>query len=264
MVAYFIFLQFNLYLGNMIKSLAFLLFLLLFSVSLAQDPDDGKGSLLEAEAKISLNSNGIAYIPAFSLDKPAVIGALSLKKGRFSYDPQLSYGLNLKPWIIDNWFHYRIVDRSVFELKAGGVFSAFFSELETPDEPVLQVQKYLAAELVASYNFAPFSSLAFTYLIDRGQDPGTLNGHFFNLQAERSGIRLGQKGILLASLQVFYINYTGHNDGLFTAANLWASVRDFPFSVFFQGIQDLWTNMDPSPAFKWNVGLAYAIATPGI
>jgi hypothetical protein len=248
----------------MIKPLASLLILLIFSVSLAQETADSSSSLLEAEASLSLNSNGIAYIPAFSLDKPAIIGTLSLKKGRFSYDPQLSYGLNLKPWIIDNWFHYRIVNRTDFELKAGGVFSAFFSELETPDEPVLQVQKYLAAELVASYNIAPFTSLAFTYLIDRGQDPGTLSGHFFNLQAKRSEFKLGQKGLLLASLQVFYIDYTGSNDGLFTAAFLSATIRNIPFSLFFQAIQDLWTNMDPSPAFKWNVGLAYHIATPGV
>lgn len=248
----------------MIKSLASLPILLLFSVSWAQEAAEGTRSPLEAEASISLNSNGIAYIPAFSLDKPALIGKLNLKKGRFSYDPQLSYGLNLKPWIIDNWFHYRIVVRSDFELKAGAVFSAFFSELETLDEPVLQVQKYLAAELVASHKFSPSSSLAFTYLIDRGQDPGTLSGHFFNLQAEKSEILLGQKGLLRASLQVFYINYTGNNDGLFTAAYVSASIRDLPFSVFFQGIQDLWTNMDQSPPFKWNVGLAYHIATPGI
>jgi hypothetical protein len=29
-------------------------------------------------ARLSLNSNGIAYISAFSLDKPAIIGAFSL------------------------------------------------------------------------------------------------------------------------------------------------------------------------------------------
>lgn len=258
------FINLNLYLGNMIKSLASLLFLLLFTVSQAQERAEGKRSPLEAKASISLNSNGIAYIPAFSLDKPALIGTLSLKKGRFSYDPQLSYGLNLKPWIIDNWFHYRFVDREAFKLKVGGVFSAFFSELKTPEELVLQAQKYLAAELVASYHFTPLSSLAFTYLIDRGQDPGTLSGSFFDLKVERSEIKLGQKGLLLASIQVFYIDYTGNNDGLFTAGLLSASLLNFPLSVFFQGIQDLWTNMDPSPEFKWNVGLAYQIATTGI
>ena len=242
---------------------ASLCFLLIISITWSQEPADSAGSRLEAEATISLNSNGIAYIPAFSLDKPAIIGAFSLAKGRFSYDPQLSYGLDLKPWIIDNWFHYRIVDRPVFELKAGGVISAFFSEYETEEETLLRAQKYLAAELVGTYSFTPVSSIAFTYLIDRGQDPGTINGHFYNLQAERSEIRLGKKGLLLARLQLFYIDYSGENDGLFTAAYISASTRNFPLSVFFQGIQHIWTNIDPSPGFKWNAGLAYSIATPG-
>ena len=221
--------------------------------------DSTRSKKLKAEAKLSLNSNGIAYIPAFSLDKPAITGYFSLIKGRFSYDPQLSYGLDLKPWIIDNWFHYKIVDRPAFELRAGAIISAFFSEYETEDEPILQAQKYLGAELMGKYKFTPTSSLSFTYLLDRGQDPGTLSGHFFNLQADKSDINLGKRGLLSASLQIFYINYTGDNDGLFAAGNISASIRNIPFSIFFQAIQAIASNITPFPEFKWNVGLAYTL-----
>ena len=140
-------------------------------------------------------------------------------KGRFSYDPQLSYGLNLKPWIIDNWVHYKIVDRPVFEFKAGAVISSFFSEYET----------------------------------------GTVQGHFFNLQADRSDISIGERGLLSASVQLFYINYTGNSDGLFTAANISASLRKIPFSVFAQLIQAITSNISPFPEFKWNVGIVYTL-----
>lgn len=247
----------------MVKRLAPLILLFVFTVSWSQESTDStKSKKLEAAARISLNYNGIAYIPAFSLDKPALIGAFTLAKGRFSYDPQLSYGLDFKPWIIDNWFHYKIVDRPSFEFKAGAVFSAFFSEIETEDESILQAQKYLAVEFVSTYRFSPTSSLAFTYLLDRGQDPGTLSGHFFNLQAERSDFNLGKKGLLSTSLQLFYIDYTGDEDGLFAAANISASIRNIPFSIFFQAIQALASNITPFPEFKWNVGLAYSIRTP--
>lgn len=198
------------------------------------------------------------YLP-FHLINQLLLGAFSLQKGRFSYDPQLSYGLDLKPWIIDNWFHYKIVDRPVFEFKAGAVISAFFSEYESEDETILQAQKYLALEFIGRYKFSPTTSLAFTYLLDRGQDPGTLSGHFFNLQADKSDINLGKKGLLDAGLQLFYINYTGNEDGLFAAAYVSASLRNIPFSVFAQAIQALWSNIDPFPPFKWNVGLAYTL-----
>ncbi len=242
------------------KPLASLVLLCIFTISWSQEAADStRSKKLKAEAKVSLNSNGIAYIPAFSLDKPAIIGAFSLHKGRFSYDPQLSYGLDLKPWIVDNWFHYKIVDRPVFEFKMGTVISAFFSEYETEDETILQAQKYLALEFMGTYKFNPTTSLAFTYLLDRGQDPGTLSGHFFNLQADKSDINLGKKGLLDASLQLFYINYTGNEDGLFAAAYVSASLRNIPFSIFAQAIQALWSNIDPFPPFKWNVGLAYTL-----
>jgi hypothetical protein len=242
------------------KPLASLAFLFIFICSWSQDAADStRSKKLKAEARISLNSNGIAYIPAFSLDKPAIIGSLSLQKGRFSYDPQLSYGLDLKPWIIDNWFHYKIVDRPVFEFKTGAVISSFFSEYETEDETVLQAQKYLAVEFVGSYKLTPTSSLAFTYLLDRGQDPGTVTGHFFNLQADKSDIHLGKKGLLSASLQLFYINYSGNEDGLFTAGNISASIRNVPFSIFVQAIQAFTSNITPFPPFKWNVGLVYTL-----
>ncbi len=237
-----------------------LLFLFIFTLSWSQEnADSTRSKKLKAEATVSINSNGIAFVPAFSLDKPAIIGSFSLIKGRFSYDPTLSYGLDLKPWIIDNFFHYLIVDRPVFEFKVGALISAFFSEYETEDKTVLRAQKYLALEFAGKYKFNPKTSLAFAYLLDRGQDPGTTQGHFFNLQADRSDFEIGRKLLLSASIQLFYINYTGNTDGLFTAASVSASLRGIPFSIFGQAIQALTSNIDPFPQFKWNVGLAYIL-----
>lgn len=242
------------------KQLSSLVLIFIFTLSWSQESSDSiRSKKLEAEAKVSLNSNGIAYVPAFSLDKPAIIGTFSLIKNRFSYDPALYFSMDLRPWIIDNWFHYKIIDRPVFEFKLGGVISAFFSELETPEGVIYQTQKYLAAEFIAKYKFTPLSSLSFTYLIDRGQDPGTITGHFFNLQADRSDISLGKKGLLSASLQIFYLDYTGDNDGLFVAGNVSASIRNVPFAIFFQAVQGISSNITPFPGFKWNVGLSYTL-----
>lgn len=244
----------------MTKLLASLILFSVFTISWSQESADStRSKKLKAEATVSINSNGIAYIPAFSLDKPALIGSFSLIKGRFSYDPQLCYSLELRPWIIDNWFHYKIIDRPVFEFRAGAVISSFFSEIETDDEVIHQAQKYLAVEFTGKYKFNPTTSLSLTYLLDRGQDPGTVTGHFFNLQADKSDIRLGKRGLLSGALQVFYINYTGNEDGLFAAGNISFSLRNIPFAVFGQAIQAISSNIDPFPKFKWNVGLSYTL-----
>lgn len=244
----------------MTKLLASLILCSLFTISWSQESADStRSKKLKAEATVSINSNGIAYIPAFSLDKPAIIGSFSLIKGRFSYDPQLSYSLELRPWIIDNWFHYKIIDRPVFEFRAGAVISSFFTDIETDDEVIHQAQKYLAVEFTGKYKFNPTTSLALTYLLDRGQDPGTVTGHFFNLQGDKSDIKLGKRGLLSGTLQLFYINYTGNEDGLFTAGNISFSLRNIPFAVFGQAIQAISSNIEPFPKFKWNVGLSYTL-----
>jgi len=243
------------------KTLITLILFFVYTLSWAETPasDSTNSRKLKAEATVSLNSNGIAYIPAFSLDKPALIGMFSLKKGRFSYDPALSYSLELRPWIVDNWFHYTLMDLPYLEIRAGAVISSFFSEYRAPEGLIHRAQKYLAGELMARYKFSPLSSLSFTYLVDRGQDSGTLNGSFYNLQYDRSALPLGKKGLLSTSLQVFYIDYTGDNDGLFVAGNMSISLRKVPFAVFVQAIQALGSNIDPFPEFKWNVGLSYTL-----
>ena len=241
------------------RLLIHLAFLFIFTVSWSQEKADSTKSKLEANGTISINSNGIAYIPAFSLDKPAIIATFSLAKNRFSYDPILSYGLDLKPWIIDNWLHYKIVDKPAFELKAGLVISAFFSEYEAPNEVILQAQRYFAAELTGIYKFATNSSLSLTYLHDRGQDEGTLIGHYINLGVDKSEIAIGKKGLLYASLQLFYLNYSGNNDGLFVSPKISFSLRNIPSSIYFQAIQAWESNITPFPEFKWNIGLSYTL-----
>lgn len=161
----------------MIKLLASLIIIFIFTVSWAQEEADSSKAKLEASGTISINSNGIAYIPAFSLDKPAIIGAFTLAKNRFSYNPILSYGLDLRPWIIDNWLHYKLIDKPAFEL-------------ETEDEVIWQAQRYFAVEFTGVYIVAPNSSLSLTYLYDRGKDPGTLKGHYVNFGVKKAEIAI--------------------------------------------------------------------------
>lgn len=245
---------------HLIKHLLSLLFIFIFTLTCwSQEETKSSKAKLKAKGSVSLNSNGIAYIPAFSLGKPAIIGSFSLVKNRFSYDPQLSYGLDLRPWIIDNWMHYKLIARPSFELIAGGVISAFFSDYETQDEVLKRAQRYFALETTGVYKWAPNASMSFTYLRDMGADPGTLKGHFVNLGIERSEIKLGDKGLLMAAIQIFYIDYTGNNDGLFVSPKASLSISTVPFSLFVQAIQALQSNIDPFPGFNWNVGMVYTL-----
>lgn len=234
-----------------------ILLLFLFLGSYSNEPADTSRSNLTAGCIVSINSNGIASIPAFSLGKPAAVAAITLSKGRFSLDPVLAYGLNMKPWYIDAWLHFMIIDKPVFKLRTGFNFSNFFSEYKLPDKDILQSDRYWAAEAAAFYYFTPGTNVSLMYWRDMGQEPGTIKGHYISLAGEKNGIKIGADVLLGCSLQIFYIDYDGNNDGLFVTPKVSFSAHDFPLSVFFQAIEAIKSNISPFPGFRWNAGLAF-------
>lgn len=242
------------------KDLIFFVFLLVGITALAKEKSDSTKHPLKVSGDISMNSNGIAPIPAFSLGKPVISTNLSFKKNRFSYDPLLAYGLNFKPWIIDHWFHYILVDKPKFELKTGACISMFFSEYETsdPDDEIWQGQRYGTLELAMKYKISKTSSLSFMVWRDQGLDPGTIAGFFINVEAEKSDIRLGEHFMMGLYLQAFNLEYTDRNDGIFISPKISCTSTDVPAFIFFQAIQPLTYDMETEPEFQWNVGVGFS------
>lgn len=116
-------------------------FIFVFTVSFPQQKPDTSRVKFISSATFSLNSNGFSSIPAFSLGKPAVVASLALAKGRLSYDPVLAYGLDMKPWYIDSWIHYMLMDKPSVKLRTGVNFSMFFSKYKLPDRSILQGER---------------------------------------------------------------------------------------------------------------------------
>jgi len=230
-----------------------------FNEALTQESTESKKSTLKAGCNFSINTNGISSIPSFSLGAPAVIAAPTFTKGRFNYEPVLAYDLDIQPWFIDNWFRYKIIDRPKFEFRTGLNFSMYFSDYKLPDETILQAQRYWAVEFTTFYRPTVNSFISAAYWNDRGQDPGTITGHYLSLMGERSEIGIGKSLLLAANMHLFYINYNGNNDGLFISPKVTTSVRNLPFALFFHVIQAITSNISPFPGFSWNLGFSYTI-----
>jgi hypothetical protein len=234
-----------------------LLLLIICTTAYSGEKTDSTRAKLQISGNVSLNSNGMAPIPAFSLGKPAIIAALTLAKKRFSYDPSVAYGLNLRPWTIDNWLHYRLIFKPKFELRAGFDFSMFFMEYDTGEDKILQGQQYLTAEIAGIYKISPQNSVTLMYWSDNGQDPGSLKGNFYNIVYDQANIRIGNSLHLSVNVQLFYLDYTGNNDGLFISPKIALTYKDLPLSVFSQATQAITSNTEPFPGFRLNAGLAY-------
>lgn len=235
------------------------LFVFIFTITYSQEETSASKRKLNAGATISLNSNGIASIPAFSLGKPAVIASISLVKNRFSYTPTLAYGLDLRPWFIDNWLNYKIIRKPAFELTAGFNISTFGNKYNLPEGYVWEAQRYFAFAMTGVYKISSKNLLTLAYWSDNGQEKGTIKGHFFNLVGERNDMNVGKSVLISAAVQIFYINYDGKNDGLFISPKVSSSIKDVPFSIFFQATQAISSNIEPFPGFRWNIGVSYTL-----
>lgn len=237
-----------------------LLFVFIAICSFSQEDSLSSKRKLRASASISLNSNGIAPIPAFTLGKPAVMASMSLVKSRFSYDPTLAYGLDFRPWFLDNWLHYKLIVRPTFELRTGFNICSFFSQYTPLPNFVWYVQRYFTFELAGMYRFSPVSTMSLLCWNDRGQDPESLIGNYVGLFWDRSEINIGKEALLNLSIHLFYINYTGNNDGLFISPKISASLRKLPsYSLFFQANQGIQSNIKPFPGFISNLGISYSL-----
>jgi hypothetical protein len=239
------------------KSMFFVLFLISFSGAFASEAQDSTKNKLSAAASVSINSNGIASIPAFSLGAPAIIAIVNLNKGRFSYDPVLAYSIDMKPWYFDSWLHYRIIRRTKFELRTGFNFSNFFSHVNLNGQDMIKGERYWAGELAGFFKTSSKNILSLMYWSDNGIDPGSIRGHYISLEDNLINIPIGRRLLFGAGLQLFMISYDGDNDGVFVSPKLSLGIRETPVSVFFQATQEIESNIVPHPGFKWNVGANY-------
>jgi len=240
------------------KSIFFIFLSLLSTLAISKEKSDSTKSPLNISGELTLNSNGIAPVPAFAFGKPTFKSNITLKKNRFSYNSQLSYGLNFKPWIMDNWFHYLLIDNPKFEFRTGLDISVFFSDYQAPDKDIIQGQRYVAFELAGKYIITPRNSISLMAWSDNGIDQGSISGYFIDLVYEHVDIRIGKNLLLDVNVQTFYTDYTGNNDGFFISPQVSLSVRNVPFFIFSQAIQPLTSNISPYPDFQLNIGLGFS------
>ena len=227
--------------------------------SISQENTVSSKRKLQTTASFSLNSNGMAPVPAFSLDKPAIMASITLVKNRFSYEPVLAYGIDSRPWFIDNWMHYKLIVRPAFELRTGFNPSSYFNEYTPSNEFIWHCQRYFTYELAGMYRFSHSNTLSLLYWNDRGQEKESLKGHYVSLFWDISELKIGKKVQMNLNFQLYYINYDGNNDGLFLSPKILCSARNSPFTLFFQANQALQSNITPFPKFKWNIGISYSL-----
>lgn len=211
---------------------------------------------------ILVTNNGIAQIPAYSLDRPAVSALLFLKIKRFSYEPDFNFALDGRPWGFGQSFFYHVANKNKFRLRVGPALGLAFSYPEVMQNGELvkinKGERYFISKILPSYLFSKRTTLSLIYWNGQNLEEQSINSiNFLSALLSITQIPLGSKLYTSLYPQVFYLNVDG-DDGLFAAPVIAAGIRDIPFFLSSQVNATLLTRMNPRPAFKWNIALNYA------
>ena len=216
-----------------------------------------KNDSLQLSGMMSISRIGFSPVPSFSFDGPIASAFLTIAKAKINYEPGVFWGLNGKPWIIDNWLKYRLLNTASIQLRAGinpGIF--FKSELIDEKNEIIKANRNITMGLFGNYKITRLLSLRFTYWYNKRFDSGTLSGHFLDVTGLFPDIQAAKKITVNIKPELFYFNNAGPVDGLFSAAGITIAHIKCPVSLYLQCVEKLWTNFIADD-FKWNAGITW-------
>ena len=210
---------------------------------------------------ITATNNGISTFPNLSLGKPAAIFDFSVGSKRWSFDPQLRFSMQGKPWTFIFWGRYKVVNDKKFKFTIGAHPAFSFKEenvlaLNGDSKTVMNVYRYAAAEFVPNVILSKNFSVGLYYLYSHGVDPGTTtNSHFIKLNTAISNIKLSESSFLKWQPQAYYLKMDSR-EGYYASSVLTLTTKNCPFAV--SSIMNKIIKSDiPGDDFVWNVSLVY-------
>jgi hypothetical protein len=210
---------------------------------------------------ITATNNGISTFPNLSLGKPAAIFDFSVGSKRWSFDPQLRFSMQGKPWTFIFWGRYKVVNDKKFKFTIGAHPAFSFKEenvlaLNGDSKTVMNVYRYAAAEFVPNVILSKNFSVGLYYLYSHGVDPGTTtNSHFIKLNTAISNIKLSESSFLKWQPQAYYLKMDSR-EGYYASSVLTLTTKNCPFAVS-SIMNKIIKSEIPGDDFVWNVSLVY-------
>lgn len=225
---------------------------------------DSTKNLLFLKSGVTLTNKGISLIPSFTLGKPAAIFDLSLGKHRLSFDPQLRFSLEGKPWSFIFWWRYKLLNNKKFKIGVGAHPSLVFRTITVPVNgvvtDVIQSHRYVAAEFVPNYFFTKTISAGFYYLYSHGVDKGSVNHtNFLTLNCNFTHIKLGNAFYSRLNPQFYFLRQDG-KEGYYFTNTLSLGKNNSPVSIQSIINKAIKTRINPENKFIWNISFIYSFS----
>jgi hypothetical protein len=210
---------------------------------------------------VTVTNNGISVIPTFTLGKPAAIFDMSVGRKKLSFEPQMRFALEGKPWSFIFWWRYKLLNTKRWSIGAGAhpslVFRNKLISTDSASGTQITAVRYLAGELAPNYRVSKNFSVGMYYLYAHGLDKGTThNTNFLTINCNFSHIPVRDQFYLRFSPQLYYLKMDQY-DGFYVTATLSVLKQGFPLQLSFMGNKVIKTSISTSKDFVWNASLVY-------
>lgn len=215
----------------------------------------------EVSGSIEFTNNGIAILPVFALGKPASILNLRLAKKKWSFEPEIRFALEGKPWSMHFWFRHQTIKKKKFQLRLGIHpalnFRTIMTNTGSAERTLLESRRYLNAEIVPTYQLSERVKVGMYYFYVHGFDDGVSNAHLFLARiAFNQLIELGEKKFYASIIPQVYYLLVDNLNGFYTFPAFIFGKKDCPWTIKVLLNNKVNSNI-PSQDFNWNVTLFY-------
>ncbi|SKB65552.1 hypothetical protein SAMN05660866_02599 [Maribacter arcticus] len=209
----------------------------------------------------SVTNNGFSLVPSFSLGDPALLFDLKFTKKKLSFEPDMRFALEGKPWSFVFWLRYKAIENERFSLRLGAHPALNFRTVNIvrngEPEELLETRRYLAYEVAPTFKVSDNVGLGAYYLYGHGFDEGVKNTHFMVLNSYFNNLHISEELYLNISPQAYYL-LTDDLKGFYLVGFVSLIKKNFPFSVSAILNKAIDTEIVPEDDFTWNISLIYS------
>lgn len=245
-----------------LKALTIIAFFLSFQkISYAQQADSTQ-STTTFSGMLGITNNGFSIIPSFSLNSPAAVATLSIRKNRFSFEPDIRLVPNASKGGMLWWLRYRLVDKAKFKFRLG-VHPAFTLIRRSLTESgktteITEMLRFLAFEAVPSYQISENFGVSAMYLEGHGlQNHGPQLTRVLFLNTHISNLKLSKNLRFHLHPSLFFLYTDGYRGDYLTVTGILAHEK-LPFTLQSTINHTFKSNVPDNRAFMWNVLLGYS------
>ncbi|KSA13804.1 hypothetical protein [Maribacter dokdonensis] len=245
------------------KKIGTFLLLLLGMTSYSQENEQEKNNMFldDFRGTASITHNGVSLVPSFSLGDPALLFDLKFIKKKFSFEPDMRFSLEGKPWTMLFWFRYKAMENKKFSLRLGAHPGLNFRTVNIirngQSEALLESRRYLGAEVVPKYQITNKIGVGMYYLYGRGFDEGVKETNFLVFNLSFNQIALSNSLFLNFTPQVYYLT-SDELTGYYTSGFLTIAKKNCPFSLTGVINKGISTQILPDDDFTWSILLNYS------